>query len=133
MPMTRKTMFAAILASAPLALPVSAAEIGDAELGAEVYKKECSKCHQVGDGAKNRVGPTLNGIVGAAAAANPDFKYSKAMQAAGEDGLVWTEEELDAYLTKPRDYMKGTKMSFGGFRDEGDIAAVTAYLSTFDE
>jgi cytochrome c len=52
---------------------------------------------------------------------------------AGEEGLVWTPDTLHDFLTKPRDYIKGTRMSFAGFRDEGDIAAVTAYLQTFTE
>jgi cytochrome c2 len=53
--------------------------------------------------------------------------------AAGEDGLVWTPETLAEFLAKPRDYIKGTRMSFQGFRDEGEAEAVAAYLQTFAE
>jgi cytochrome c len=55
------------------------------------------------------------------------------MEDAGADGLVWTAETLHDFLNDPRGYLKGTKMSFSGFRDEGDIAAVTAYISTFGD
>lgn len=94
--------------------------------------KQCKACHQVGDGAKNRTGPILNGIVGAPAGAVEGFKYSKPMKAAAEGGLVWTPEELEAFLADPKGYMKGTKMSFRGVRKPEEGAAITAYLSTFE-
>ena len=99
--------------------------------GAKVFKK-CKACHKVGEGAKNSTGPILNGIFGATAGMVEGFKYSKPMLAAGEDGLVWDEEALAAFLTKPRKFMKGTKMSFAGLRKERDIEAVVSYLRSFD-
>lgn len=122
-------------ASAAEAAPVEeAAAALDPELvaaGEKVFKK-CKSCHQVGEGAKNRTGPALNGIVGHPAGAIEGFKYSKALEEAGEAGLVWTEEELKAFLEKPRDYLKGTKMSFSGLRKEDDQAAIVEYLKSFD-
>lgn len=105
----------------------------DPELVAEGEKvfKKCKACHKVGDGAKNGTGPMLNGIIGRQAATVEGFKYSPAMQAEGEAGMVWNEEHLIPYLTKPRDYVKGTKMSFAGLKKEDEIKAVIAYLSTF--
>jgi cytochrome c len=103
---------------------------GDAANGEKVFKK-CKACHQVGDGAKNRVGPILNGIVGAAAGANADFKYSDALMAKAGEGLAWTEENLDAFLAKPKDFMPGSKMSFAGLKKDSDRADVIAYLATF--
>ncbi len=102
----------------------------DPELVAKGEKtfRKCKACHQVGEGAKNKTGPVLTSIVGASAGQVEGFKYSKPMTAAAEDGLVWTEEELSAFLKKPKSYMKGTKMSFSGLRKEKDIAAVIAYL-----
>ncbi len=100
--------------------------------GEKVFKK-CKACHQVGEKAKNKTGPVLNGIVGAPAGAVEGFKYSKPMAAAGEDGLVWTEEELTAFLTKPKAYMKKTKMSFAGLKKEADIDAVLTYLKSFGQ
>lgn len=96
--------------------------------GEKVFAK-CKACHQVGDDAKNRSGPALNGIVGADIASVDGFKYSKVL--AEMDG-EWTPENLAAFLANPRGYAKGTKMSFAGLKSDEDIAAVTAYLSTFD-
>ena len=97
--------------------------------GEKVFKK-CKACHQVGAGAKNRTGPQLNGIIGAAAGAVEGFKYSKALKTAAADGLVWTEDELIAFLTKPKAYLKGTKMSFVGLKKETDHAAIIEYLKS---
>jgi len=98
--------------------------------GKKAFKK-CAACHQVGDGAKNKTGPLLNGVVGAAAGAAEGFRYSKALAEAAGDGLVWGEAELTEFLTKPRAFLKGTKMSFAGFRKQSDIDAVIAYLGSF--
>ena len=92
--------------------------------------RQCSSCHQVGEGAKNRSGPHLNELFGRVAGTIDGFRYSKGMVTAGEDGLVWTEETLAEFLARPRDYIERTTMSFRGFRDEADIAAVTAYLKS---
>ncbi|MBE1295956.1 c-type cytochrome [Phycobacter azelaicus] len=120
--------------AAPAAEPVEEVAALDPELvaaGEKVFKK-CKSCHQVGDKAKNKTGPILNGIVGATAGAVEGFRYSKAMKGAGEDGLVWTEAELAAFLEKPKKYMKKTKMSFAGLKKDADIEAVIAYLKSFD-
>ncbi|MCL4166773.1 UNVERIFIED_CONTAM: hypothetical protein GTU68_027703, partial [Idotea baltica] len=82
--------------------------------------------------AKNKVGPVLNGIVGAPAGANPDFKYSDALSEMAAEGLVWDDESLTEFLTKPKNFIKGTKMSFAGLRKEADTENVIAYLSTFN-
>ncbi len=106
----------------------------DSELvgaGEKVFKK-CQSCHQIGEGAKNRSGPHLNGVLGSQIASNPDFKYSKAFLAAGEEGRVWDEAAMTAFLAKPRVYMKGTKMGFAGLKMQSDIEAVIAYLKSFD-
>ena len=113
--------------AAPAAAAPDPALVADGE---NVFKK-CKACHQVGEGAKNKVGPELNGIFGRVAGSVDGFKYSKSMIAAGDDGLVWTEETLAEFLAKPRDYMKGTKMTFAGLRKEDDIKAINAYLATF--
>ncbi|MDP5218963.1 c-type cytochrome [Ruegeria sp. 2205SS24-7] len=100
------------------------------ESGKKVFKK-CKACHQVGEGAKHRTGPALNGIIGANAGAVDGFKYSKAMKAASDGGLVWTDAEMAAFLAKPKAYMKGTRMSFAGLKKSEDIAAVIVYLKSF--
>lgn len=98
--------------------------------GEAVFRK-CKACHMVGEGAKNRTGPPLNDIVGAKAGAVEGFRYSKALEEAAAGGLVWDHESLASFLEKPRDYMKGTKMSFPGLRTQEEIDAVIAYLQSF--
>lgn len=105
---------------------------GDAAKGEKVFRK-CKACHMVGDDAKNRVGPILNGIVGRAAGAEEGFGYSDAMMEKAAEGLVWTPENLDEFLKKPRDFVKGTKMSFAGLRKDDDRENIIAYLSGFSQ
>ncbi len=100
--------------------------------GEAVFRK-CSACHQVGEGATNRVGPHLNGVFGRTAGSVEGFRYSDAMRAAGEAGLAWTQDEMAAFLADPRGYMPGTKMSFAGLRNGDDVAAVNAYLQSQGE
>ncbi len=116
---------------APAAAP-AAASAGDADLIAKGEKvfKQCAACHQVGEGAKNKTGPVLNGIMGRQVASVDGFKYSKGFVALGEEGKVWDAALIAELLTKPKDFVKGTKMSFVGLKKEEDIAAVAAYLAT---
>ena len=82
----------------------------------------------VGEGAKNRVGPQLNDIVGRTIGSVDDFRYSKVFENAMKAGDVWTNEALHAFLADPRGAMPKTKMSFKGVRDPEDIDALIAYL-----
>lgn len=103
---------------------------GDVEAGEKVFRK-CMACHAVGEDAVNKVGPILNGVIDRQVAAVPDFTYSDVLVEMGAAGTVWTVEEMDAFLAKPRDYAKGTKMSFAGLRKDEDRANVIAYLASF--
>ncbi|WP_083096960.1 c-type cytochrome [Pseudophaeobacter leonis] len=106
---------------------------GDADAGAKVFRK-CKACHEIGEGAKSKAGPMLTNILGRAAGAVEDFGYSSAlMKKATDEELVWDVETLEAFLTKPKTYIKGTKMSFAGLRKEKDRANVIAYLAGFTE
>ena len=100
-----------------------AALAGDAAAGEKVYKK-CKACHAL-EAGKNKVGPSLAGIVGQEAGKVEGYKYSKAM---AESGVVWDDANLDAYLAKPKDFIKGTKMSFAGLKKEEDRANVIEFL-----
>jgi cytochrome c len=123
-------LIAGLIFASPAAM---ADQIGDAENGAKVFKK-CSGCHQVGQGAKNRVGPHLNGIFGRkAATVSADFKYSKGLRRAGADGLVWSLDKLDAYLENPKALVTGTRMSFRGLKKTQDRNDVLAYLRQFSD
>jgi len=84
----------------------------------------------VGDNAKNRVGPILNGIIGRKAATVEKFKYSPAMKAASNAGLVWTEAALDQYLSNPRKMVPQTRMTFAGIPQPIDRKNLIAYLKT---
>ena len=108
------------------------AEDGDVKKGKKVFKK-CKACHQVGEKAKNRVGPILNDIVDRKIATVEGFKYSKAFmkKAEEEPDFVWSAENISDYLEKPKKYIKGNKMSFAGLKKEKDRVNVIAYLKTF--
>ncbi|MBM2576313.1 c-type cytochrome [Jannaschia sp. Os4] len=92
--------------------------------------RQCSSCHQVGEGATNRSGPALTGIVGAPMGAVEGFRYSNALVEKGEAGEVWSHENLTAFLAAPKDWLPGTKMSFRGLRDASDADAIIAYLES---
>lgn len=119
-------------AAEPEAPVVAAVDPALIAAGEKVFKK-CKACHQVGEGAKNRVGPQLNGVMGRAAGSVEDFRYSPALKDKVAEGLVWTPETLAAFLANPRGYMKGTKMSFAGLKSEEDQAAIAAYLASFSD
>lgn len=109
-----------------------ASEMGDHEKGEVVFKK-CKSCHEVGEGAKNRVGPQLNGLFGRTAGTVADVKYSNNMIRMGNDGLIWTEQTLDAYLENPKALVSRTRMSFRGLKDADDRANLLAYLRIYSD
>ena len=122
-------LLALFLFSLPLTNQAAAEDYpaGDAAAGAKVFKK-CKSCHIVGAGAKNRVGPHLNNIIGRNVGAVDGFKYSKGLMAFATENPVWTESLLDAYLLNPRNLIKGGRMAFAGLRKEKDRHNVIAYL-----
>lgn len=127
--------FAALIMGATLGLGMTNASFASdvlVEKGEKVFKK-CKACHMVGDKAKNKVGPQLNDIIGRPAGSLEGYKFSKAMEEKGDDGLVWTEETLQAYLEKPRKFVPKTKMAFSGLRKQSDLDAIIAYLKDHSE
>jgi cytochrome c len=122
-------------AAAPEAAPEPAVEMAAADpaliaAGEAVFKK-CKACHKVGDGAKNAVGPALNGIVDQPAGAVDGFKYSSDLADAAAGGLVWDSANLHTFLEKPKSLIAKTKMSFAGLKKAEERDAVIAYLATF--
>lgn len=91
--------------------------------------EQCASCHALQPGRKTMVGPHLGGIVGRKAGSLEDFGYSAAMKKAGADGLAWSADTLDAYLTRPRDFIKGNRMSFRGMADAEARNALIAWLA----
>ncbi len=114
----------AILAVTAFATPALAA--GDATAGEAIFKSKCSVCHSPEAGT-NKVGPSLHGVVGRHSGSIEDYNYSPAMK--GFD-KVWTEDQLNIYLTNPRGVVVGTKMVFPGLKDDTDRANLIAYLAT---
>lgn len=102
------------------------AQEGDATAGANVFKK-CTVCHVI-DSDKNKIGPSLKGVIGRTAGTHPGFKFSPAMVDAGKAGLVWDDAALRDYLHDPKAKVKGTKMAFAGLKDDADITNLIAYL-----
>ena len=93
--------------------------------GAKVFKK-CAACHSISKGGGNKIGPALWGVMGRNAGAIADYKYSKAMAAHKQK---WTFDEMNGFLIKPKDWIKGTKMSFAGLKNAKDRAAVILYMN----
>lgn len=105
------------------ALPAHAAD-GDAEAGARVFRTQCGACHVV-EAGKNRVGPSMFGIVGRKSGEVEGFRYSAANKNAN---ITWTPGELDTYLINPRAKIPGTTMAYVGLRNEKQRADLIAYL-----
>ena len=93
--------------------------------GAKIFKK-CAACHSISQGGANKIGPALWGVLGRKAGSVSDYKYSKAMIAYGKP---WSFEEMDGFLIKPKEWVKGTKMAFAGIKDAKDRAAVILYMN----
>ena len=93
--------------------------------GAKIFKK-CAACHSIAKGGGNKIGPALWGVIGRKAGGVSDYKYSKAMAAYGK---TWSFEEMNGFLTKPKEWIKGTKMSFAGLKNIKERAAVILYMN----
>ena len=98
----------------------------DPGAGKKIFKK-CKACHTLKAG-RNKVGPSLFGVAGRKAGTAKKFKYSKAMR---KSGITWDDASLDAYLKKPRKFLKGTRMSFRGLKKQADRDNVIAYIKQF--
>ena len=96
----------------------------DAAAGEKVFAR-CRACHQVGEAARNGIGPKLNGVVGAHSAAVAEYRYSDALRSAD---LVWNGANLADYLRRPAAKVPGTKMAYPGLPNDKDVADVITYL-----
>ena len=110
---------------APLAQRADAQTAANTRHGGEVFATECGDCHSLREG-KDKKGPSLFGVFGAAAAQRPGFAYSDAMRASG---LHWTKEQLDAYIANPLRVVPGGKMKYDGLAAAADRADLVAYLA----
>lgn len=118
----------ALLASLAIALGVSGqASAQDVAAGERSFLK-CKPCHQIGEGAKNTVGPVLNGIIGRHSGTYEGYSYSDANK---NSGLTWDEATFKEYIKNPKAKIPGTKMAFAGINSENEINNLFAYLTQF--
>src|SRR6202000_3488919 len=120
----RNYIFAFALSGVATCGLIGSANAQDAAAGEKVFLK-CRACHQIGEGAKNAVGPVLNGIVGRKAGTYPDYSYSEAIRISG---LTCDEATLKKYLKNPRAKVPATKMIYPGLTKDDDIANVIGFL-----
>jgi cytochrome c len=124
--MTFKMFISALLigGAAGAAVSAGAASAQDVAAGEKTFNV-CRACHEIGDGAKNLVGPVLNGVVGRKSGSYPGYAYSDANK---NSGITWDEPTLMEYLKNPRAVVPGTKMLFPGLKKNDDIVNVIAFL-----
>ncbi len=122
--MTLRHIIGGLATALVLAVP-AAAQADDAlvQAGERIFR-QCMTCHVVQPGM-NRIGPSLHNIMGREAGQVEGFNYSPAM---ANSGIVWTPENVDAYLADPRGYIPGNRMAFAGLRNPQQREAVIAYL-----
>lgn len=120
-------MFRIIATTILLAGSTLSAAAQDAAAGKAVFA-QCRVCHQVGEGAKNLVGPHLNGIFGRTAGTVEGYIYSEANK---KFGKTWDEATFTTYIKDPKGVVPGTKMAYAGLKDDRKIADLVAYLKSF--
>ena len=117
-----------MVAAALVVMSMGAAVAQDVQKGENSFKK-CLVCHAIGPGAKNKIGPELNGLDGRKAGTVPDYNYSDANK---NSGIVWDDATFKEYIKDPRAKISGTKMTFPGIKNEQEINDLWAYLKQFD-
>ena len=121
-------MRAFVLSAALLLTGLGSAQAQDAAAGEKTFA-QCRACHQVGETAKNAVGPVLNGLFGRKAGTVEGYAYSPANK---NSGLTWDEATFRDYIKDPRAKIPGTKMIYAGVKDEQRVTDLVAYLKQFD-
>ncbi len=117
-----------VLSAAVVLLGFSQAQAQDAAAGEKVFA-QCRACHQVGENAKNAVGPHLNGLIGRHSGSVEGYNYSAANK---NSGITWDEAIFREYIKDPKAKVPGTKMVYAGLKDEQRINDLIAYLKQFD-
>ena len=117
-----------VIASAVIVACFGSASAQDLAAGENSFKK-CLPCHKVGEGAKNSVGPLLNGLEGRKSGTIDGYNYTEANK---NSGITWDEATFREYIADPRAKIKGTKMVFAGIKNENEAASLWAYLKQFD-
>ena len=123
-----KKMTLSVLAAIASVAGASNALAQDAAAGETSFKK-CLACHSIGEGAKNKVGPVLNGLDGRKSGSAADFSYSDANK---NSGITWSKEQFLEYIKDPKAKVPGTKMTFAGIKNEDEAKNLWAYLKQYD-
>src|SRR5437763_5478714 len=116
-----------IVASMALCATMGVARAQDLAAGEQSFRK-CSPCHSVGEDARNKVGPQLNGLVGRKSGTAAEYNYSDANKNAG---ITWDEASFKDYIQNPMAKVPGTKMAFAGIKNDTEIANLWGYLKQF--
>jgi cytochrome c len=124
-----KKMTLSLLVVATSIAAVQSARAQDAAAGENSFKK-CLACHSIGEGAKNKVGPVLNGLDGRKSGTAEGYSYSDANK---NSGITWNKDQFLEYITDPKAKIPGTKMIFPGIKNEKERNDVWAYISQFDK
>jgi len=117
-----------IIAAIALAASTGTTLAQDAAAGEQVFKRLCSPCHDIGEEAKIKLGPPLNGVNGRTAGTFEGFNYSPANKSSG---ITWSDETFTKYIHAPMQEMPGTRMAFVGIKNDKDVADLWAYLKQF--
>ena len=120
----KKHVLFGLVAGVALMAGVSSASAQDAAAGEKVFNA-CKACHTL-EAGKNRVGPSLHGLIGRPSGSVEGFAYSPAMKNAG---VTWNDETLAKYLADPKGFVAGNKMAFAGVKKEEDLKNLIAYLN----
>jgi cytochrome c len=123
--MARWTMIALLILAA---WPHPATAAGEPAAGEKIFLR-CRACHQVGETAKNAVGPKLNGLFGRQAGSIEGYSYSPANK---NSGIVWDDATFREYIKAPLAKIPGTKMVFPGLKSDQEIDDLVAFLQQFD-
>lgn len=125
--MISRSLFAALSFAAMTCASIPSASAQDAAAGEKSFNK-CRACHQVGETAKNTVGPELNGLFGRKSGSVAGYNYSDANK---NSGITWDDAVFAEYIKDPKAKIPGTKMSFAGIKKDTEIADLTAFLKQF--
>ena len=125
--MKRPTLSALVIIASSIAASATLAQ--DVAAGKTSFNK-CMACHAIGAGAKNKIGPELNGLDGRHSGTAPDFSYSDANK---NSGITWNEAQFKDYIKDPKAKIPGTKMVFAGIKNEKEVDDLWAFLAQYDK
>ena len=125
--MKKMTLSALLVIASSAATTAALAQ--DVAAGKTSFNK-CMVCHSIGEGAKNKIGPELNGLDGRKSGTAPDYNYSDANK---NSGITWNEAQFKEYIRDPKAKIPGTKMAFAGIKNDKEVNDLWAFISQYDK